>query len=198
MTNENDIQPSALIDEVAERIVTVTLVSDYVETVIGSHRPELITAIASILADFKRAIELQEYGAANIARQSVSSSIATRASLIALRLEALPEQATLDEVVAAIADELSSWVVVEPEVAKLIEEARVFVTPSVLVLPISKTRSLVEGLCTALEQQITARHVLSRALQSAIRELPDELWCIITDYLTDDQKQASLARKVSL
>lgn len=89
--------------------------------------------------------------------------MAAKATLIALRLAILPDATKLDDVVAEIADELSSWTIAEPELAKLIERSR-------------KARkscgtigdAAIAELITALEQQIAARQAAED------RALPDD------------------------
>lgn len=115
---ENEYPPSsALVSEIAEKIAT--LMVGY------NHRvqwPRAIEIVAAELVDFRRAIELEQ-------RRSPQPSTVRVAALIALRLETLPDSPTLDAVVAAIAEELTACgrgavAVTEPEVARLIEEAK--------------------------------------------------------------------------
>lgn len=97
-----------------------------------------------------------------LSRPPIPPSLVTRATLIALRLATLPDATKMDDVVAEIADAMSSWTVAEPELAELIEEARkkaigYDIQSRLTVSTIPDHPNIVLRLITALEQQIAAR-----------------------------------------
>lgn len=119
------VEPSALINEVAERIIQI-LDSDFVLTWKDHGGKALYAAVGNVLADFKKAIELQGYGAVMAAEPGLAKlTEEARAMVHGDKHDVIPSgRKTIKALVTALEQQIAARQATEERLRRQAETAK--------------------------------------------------------------------------